>query len=775
MDPSALPLEKRNRNLPEPGNAGEQRLVPSLYVEPPRGEASAAPGYDNLVDYRYVLVRYKMTLLGFAAAGLVAAILISWAQTPLYRARTSLEIQDFNENFLDMKSVDPTSSTGNFTTAESYVETQMKILQSESLLERVIDKLKLHEVPPPTGWRALVSRVHRMLGLSGSSSLPEKEAFIRQAERHLTVSATGHSRLIEVLYESPDPKLAAEFANTLVSEFIEQSQEMRWRSTQRTAEWLTSHLDELKGKLEQSEGQLQDYASTTGLTFTSEKDNVAEVRLKDLQDELSKAEADRVAKEAKYEEARGKPSDSIPEMLEDPTLREYRLKLTDLQRQLVELSATLTPAHYKVQRVQAQITEMQLAAKMERDNILHRMGNEYAAALRRERLLAKARSEQEMVVADQSSKAIHYDTLKREVDSSRQLYEAMLQRVKQAGLAAAMRASNVLVIDPAKPPILPYRPNVPMNYALGLFSGVFLGLGFVLVRERLDRRIQAPGEAEVYLNLPELGAIPVADTPPSRKISDSLHWHRHTQTAPTGRELEPKLDDHPELATWKRKPSLLAECVRATMTSILLLPGKNGDHPRVVVLTSPCPNDGKTTVVSNLSIAMAEIGKRVLLVDGDLRRPRLHTVFGVSNSWGLSDLLWAETPLETAPISHLIRETKVSGLCLLPGGSPSSMVPSNLFYSPRMSRLLARLRREFDMVMIDAPPMIHLADARVLGRMADGVILVIRAGQTTTESVLFASRRFAEDGTRVLGTVLNSWDPNESSSYRYAYGYQGKY
>jgi capsular exopolysaccharide synthesis family protein len=170
---------------------------------------------------------------------------------------------------------------------------------------------------------------------------------------------------------------------------------------------------------------------------------------------------------------------------------------------------------------------------------------------------------------------------------------------------------------------------------------------------------------------------------------------------------------------------------------------------------------------------MAEIGRKVLLIDGDLRRPRLHQLFGVTNTWGLSDVLWAETPLETVPILHLVRETKVSGLSLLPAGSCRNVVPSTEFYSPRMLRLLARLRKEFDIVMVDAPPMIHLADARVLGRLADGVILVIRAGQTTSESALYASQRFAEDGTRVLGTVLNSWDPK--TSRRYGYGSYADY
>ena len=771
MKASEFPLGKTDRGSTELSLGAEQRPAVYRYVESPSAEGTAGAGYDSLMDYWQILIRHKKTLLGFALVGLAAALVISLVQTPTYRVRTSLEIQDFNANFLDTKSVDPTDSNGSYASPEAYVETQAKILQSESLLERVIDKLHLDQERPATGWRGFASRVQRMFAWSKSSQVAEKEELIRRAERNLTVRASGNSRLLEVMYESPDPKLAADFANTLVSEFIVQSQEMRWKSTQRTAEWLTNHLDEMKAKLEQSEAQLQDYARSSGLSFTSEKENLAESRLKEIQDELSKAQADRITNQSKFEEAKSKPADSLPEMLEDPTMREYRQKLTELQRQYVELSATLTPAHYKVQRVQAQINELSSEMQRERANVLRRIGNEYAAALRRETLLSKAHDEQQQVVADQSGKAIHYDTLKREVDSSRQLYEAMLQRVKQAGLAAAMRASNVLVVDPAKPPLLPYRPSYPMNSAIGLFGGVFLGFGFVLLRERLDRRISAPGEAQVYLDLPELGVIPLDEAAVSQQISNVLQPLRSTAALSPGSARKSPLGDCPELATWKRKPSLVAECARTTLTSILL-PSQEGDRPRVVVLTSASPGDGKTTVACNLSIAMAEIGRRVLLIDGDLRRPRLNKLFGMANSWGLSDVLWADTPLETVPLSHLVHDTEVCGLSLLPGGSCGGN-PANLFYSPRMSRLLTRLRMEFDMIMIDAPPMIHLADARVLGRFADGVILVVRAGQTTTESALLASQRFAEDGTRVLGTVLNSWDPKTSRGY--GYGSYGDY
>src|ERR1700723_388642 len=298
----------------------------------------------------------------------------------------------------------------------------------------------------------------------------------------------------------------------------------------------------MKANLEKSEANLQAYARSSGLTMT-EKENVTEGRLKELQDELDKAQADRVDKQAKFEEAKSKPAESLPETIDDPTLREFRMKLADLQRQLVELTATLTPEHYKVQRVQAQINELQSALEKQRTNVLRRVGNEFASATRREKLLQQSFIEQQKTVANQSDKVIHYDTLRREVESSRQLYDTLLNRVKQAQLVSAMRASNVLVVDEAKPPFLPAKPNVPVNSAVGLFCGIFLGLGFVVFRSRFDRSIQAPGDMQVFLNLPELAVIPMAG------VCDP---HGVPVRAALG---APYSNDCLELVTWKHKPT----------------------------------------------------------------------------------------------------------------------------------------------------------------------------------------------------------------------------
>jgi succinoglycan biosynthesis transport protein ExoP len=364
-------------------------------------------------------------------------------------------------------------------------------------------------------------------------------------------------------------------------------------------------------------------------------------------------------------------------------------------------------------------------------------------------------------------KSIQYGILKREVDSTRQLYDAMLQRLKEASIAAAMRASNIRVVDTARAPLSPYKPDATRNSALGVLAGLFLGVALVVMRERADRSIQEPGDSTFYLNLPELGVIPSAQAARHR-----LYYLRRKQIGEPAAPAETGLvksdgPDRVELASWQHKPSLVAESVRAILTSILFS-GDNGNRPRVLVVTSGSPKEGKTTVVSNLAIALAEVHQRVLLIDGDMRRPRLHEIFGVGNERGLSDILKENVALAESGVAGAIQETKLANLFLLPSG-PASNSASTLLFSRQMPGLLKDLQRQFDSILIDTPPMLQMPDARVLGRLADAVLLVIRAGHTTRDAAMAARQRFEEDGTPVLGTILNDWDPKSSGGSYYGY------
>jgi succinoglycan biosynthesis transport protein ExoP len=499
------------------------------------------------------------------------------------------------------------------------------------------------------------------------------------------------------------------------------------------------------------------------LLFTSEKDNVAEEKLRQLQEELSKAQVDRVARQSTYELVSSASPESLPEVLDDATLKDYQVKLTDLRRQLAELSSSLTPGHPAVKKVQAQIAALELARENERTNIIERIRNEFDSAQRREHLLAANYASQIHLMSEQAAKVTDYNILKREVDTNRQLYDSMLQNVQEASMTSALRASNIRVVDSAESPTLPYKPNWLLNSALGLFAGAFFGIAFVVAQDRADRTIHGPGDTTIYLDVPELGAIPSVQAGTSRLLG-----YLQTGKLLESKKLQSGGPWQVELITSNKNLSPLADAFRATLTSILYS-GENGNRPRIIVITSANPGEGKTTVACNLALALAEIGpsvlrQSVLLIDGDLRRPRLHQIFGVPNKWGLTDLLEGMTPPDGS--SETVFKTGFRNLFLLPSGSPASNI-SSLLHSPRAVAFLNRMRKEFHTVIIDAPPMLNLPDARVLGRLADGVVLVVRSADTIRYAAVAAKQRLTEDGTRVLGTILNQWDPTKTNQYTY--------
>ena len=744
----------------------ETRLrVRAQYTEAP--PAIEDPSSSLLLEYWDILRRRKGTLFLIAFLGLLLSVLLTLPQTPIYQARASLEIQSFNENFLNMRNVSPTDNDGPSSSPEVDLRTEVKIIQSESVLERVIAKLDLEKNLSHVKNSSRLSAWRNALGLSKSKPALSREDALRLVAGNLKILTEPNTRLVEILYDCPDPQLAADIANSLTHEFIQKNLEARVQTTQETGKWLTSQMEDVRIKLEKSEDELQSYANASGLLFTSEKDNVADEQFRQLQEELSKARADRIANQSKYELASTAPPESLPEVLDDLTLKDYQVKLTDLRRQYAELSSSLTASHPTVKKVQAEITTLESALEKERTSVIERIRNEFKSAQRRENLLAGNYASQARLISEQAAKVAHYNILKREVDTNRQLYESLLRDVQQAAMTSALSASNVRVVDAAKPPTHPYKPNLVSNAALGLLEGAFLGVVFVVVRGRADRSIQAPGETALYLDVPELGVIPLAQAENLRRFPYVPYFHK-------GRSLDGQEGENDggcsqvELVT-SRSHSILADSFQATLTSILCL-GENGDRPSILVLTSANPGEGKTTVASNLALALAEIGKPVLLIDGDLRRGRLHHIFQASNSWGLSDLL-AGKEISDGGGKWMVLRTSYQNLYLLPAGSVVSNISAKL-HSPRALEFLYRMRQEFYMVIIDTPPMLHMPDARLLGRLADGVILVVRSAQTAREAAAAASQRLMEDGSRVLGTILNEWDPRRASGYGYGYTYQ---
>ena len=526
--------------------------------------------------------------------------------------------------------------------------------------------------------------------------------------------------------------------------------------------------------LEQSEDSLQAYARKNDLIYTADKQNFSEEMLRQLQSELSQARADRVAKQSRYEVARSAAPETLADVVNDGNLRALQANLVDLRRQQAQLDALYKPDYSKVKKVLAQIPMLESTLERERKIIVDRIANDFQEAKRREDLLTSVYGGQVQVVSQDLEKSIQYNILSREVDTSRQTYESVLQLVKESSIVSALRASNVRVIDPARPPEKPRKPSVVLNGGVGLSCGLLFGVVLVIMRHRSDRTLQHPGDAAIALGLRELGVIPRVESAKPRR-SGSLVFaatpnFRIRCRVPglqgrvaNGRKLT-KLSM--QLATWQNQGSFVAGSFLAVLTSVLHSSG-NGVRPRVLVITSAEAGEGKTTAASNLAIAMAQTKDRVLLIDGDLHKPHMHEIFDLGNEAGLADLL-NQSSFDESLAAALVEMTAIPGLDVLTSG-PSGAAGSNLLFSRSLGGLGVWCRKQYDMVIIDTPPILAMPDARLVGRLSDAVLLVTRAGSTTREAALAACQRLAEDGTPLLGVILNDWNPRNSLNGYYSY------
>lgn len=484
-----------------------------------------------------------------------------------------------------------------------------------------------------------------------------------------------------------------------------------------------------------------------------------------VQEELSKAQADRLVKQARFELSLSAAADDLPEANES-SLRNLREQLTELRRKRAELITTYTENHSSVKKIDSQIAPLEAAAGTERRNVVNRIRNEYDGAVRREKLLTAKYEAQSKLVSDDAAKAIQYRILQRQVASNQQLYDAMLQRSKEATMAAGMRATAVRVIDAAKVPRAPYLPSLPLNLGLGFMSALCLAGGVVAIRVRTERALHGPGHAAAILNVSELGVIPMVPQNSAsavlgvgdlRRLPNAKVKLRLTGAAASSTShLLAGLEDN------------VLQSFRGVLTSIF---AAGAERPQIVVITSVNPAEGKTTVTGNLARVLAETGARVLVIDGDLHNPRIHRVFNLPNDRGLTNAL-AHEELTYESISGFVQQTPLPRLSVMTAG-PMQQPAGALLYSPALPALLECLREHFDTILVDSPPMRQIADARVLGRAADGIVLVTKADATTIDEIVAVRQRLTDDGTHVLGTVLNGWRAGRAGYYRYG-SYSGR-
>ena len=742
-----------------------QDLVPAnniLFQDPPR-PSQVVPNAESedvgdKIDPARLLRKYWLLLAALMILGAVGGFVSVVLSAPRYRSRLLVEVRNDNGNLPK----DLGGGAGEPQDNEINIETQISILRSPSFLKRGADRMQSETVPlAPTG-RDIFSRLRERIHPATQDPLQTAQTGTNVAISTFDARPIIKTRLIELTCESTSPDVAAGFLNSMGAEFQDDSSRSRMQTAQRTSEWLAAQLEDTKSKVQEAEEHLRDFVQASGNVFAGPSQDVTleDTRLLELKAELAKIQAERITKQARYERSqKNLPPEQLADILEDASLRNYQAQLEGLKREKAGLETVYTAKHEKVRKLDAQIASLQKAYQEEVSSVIGRLKSDYETSLRQERLLQAAYAAQSGRVGSEAGKAAQYNALKREVEMQRQMYQNLLVQQNQASMTSSVPVNPILIRERAAIPDVPYTPRPVLNISFGTILGGVLAAGLVFLRERMDRSIKTPGLSRRMFNAPELGVIPnLAQNGNGRRIAAGAH-------ALNGGDGEGAT----ALATWQNRPAFIAESFRGTLASILRNQASDKTQ-KMIMVTSAGPAEGKTTVVQNLGIALAETGRRVLLVDGDFRRPHLHREFSLSNEWGLIDLLTEDQPLSEYPPERLGVFTGLPGLSILPNRVSKNNV-SKALYSPRLRTILETLAKRYDMVLVDAPPLLSVADARIIAPLTDALILVLRCGVTNRESAMEAYQRIQEDGLTLLGTVLTDYDLSADRKRQYYYDY----
>jgi capsular exopolysaccharide synthesis family protein len=745
----ALQPRRSNNRDPEALEAIELPLV--------KGPQSVYPYFaeqeNPILRYWRILRKRKWVVLATLAIVFALSVIATLNTTRLYQATSKVAIFPENPNVLGFKDRENSPIDYDYDAA---LETQVAILRSDALAIKVIEAMHLDRDPRFTHARQVSPSTDAAIQVSRMEPDPSKTAsLLGTFGGGLNVQLIRNSRLIQVSYTHPDPRLAAEIVNTLVTTFIEENFRTKYESVTQTSEWLSKELADLQLKVQTSEEKLVRYQKDHSILGVDEKQNIVTARLDELNRELTAAQTDRFQKESNQRLAMaGDPASSTRVSPEGTSslLDRLREKEADLDTQYAQATTQFGSGYPKVTELSNQLKQVRDEIETEKTRMQDRIHDQYLASVQREDLLTDAFNRQKQEANQLNESAIEYSVLKRDAESNRQLYQDLLQRLKEAGVSAGLRSSNIRVVDVARTPTSPIAPDVRRNITLGFLFGLGLGIGLAFVLDSLDSTVRNMDEVSAISMLPALGTIPLQllSNGHSRKLLNT--------TVDEG-------SGSPSLVTYSRPKSESAEAYRALRTSILL--SAFGAPPKVVLVTSALPQEGKTTISANSALVLAQRGSRVLLVDADLRRPGIENIFGLRPRGGLSTLISGVDKLEDV----LLAFPPVPNLWILPAG-PLPPQPAELLSSTVMRDYIARWRNEFDHIIIDTPPCLSVTDAVVLSPEADRVILVARSGQTTKLALRRATEVLLQVNARVMGVVLNALNVHSAEGY-YIYG--GRY
>ncbi|HEV2381479.1 MAG TPA: polysaccharide biosynthesis tyrosine autokinase [Terriglobia bacterium] len=715
-----------------------RELIPSAAIEVSAVESAM---YSPLRAYWDILIKRRWTILTAVFVVFTLVTIFSFKMRPVYKATARVEIDAETPQLQSINDLyqNPLSD-------ETFLETQVRVLESDNLVWQTIEQLKLAGNP------AFAPR-----SLPATRGTPEasgtEEALVREFRKHLSVALALNTRMVEVSFESTDPDLAARVVNTLVKGYVEYNFRMKYDATRQASGWMEQQLDELKAKVEKSQQALVDYERQHAIVNVSDKQNVVEEKLEDLSRDLTSAQNDLSQKQSLYGLVQSNKA-QIATLAQNELLQRLEEKFADLRSQYVDALGQYGPNFPKVIRLSDQVSEMQALIDQERERTVQRIGSDYTAALGRVRLLADSVGREKVQVGDLNQLLIQHNILKRDFDTNQQLYDSLLQHLKDATVSAGLRATNIHVIDTARPPTIPVRPQKALNLSLGFMVGLLLGVVLAFVREGLDDSIKSAEDVERLIGVSSLAVIPAAGSVRAGAYG--------TPAKQNGSKAS--RNGTVALTVLKDSGSALAEAYRSLRTSVLFSTAPR--PPQTILVASAQPNEGKTCTSLNLALTLAQRGGRVLIIDSDMRKPSVARTLGLSNEKGLSGILAGAH----IPDDALQQVEGAPNLWVLAAG-PRSPNPVELLGSPAMEDLLSELRQRFDHVVFDSPPVLMVTDATVLSTLADGVVLVVEGGVTARGALVRAHRILVQAGARVLGVVVNKVQTQRGYYYGpYSYG-----
>ncbi len=701
----------------------------------------------HLRDYWRVILRRRWTIITFFLVVVTTVTISSFLMRPLYKANATIQIDKENPNVLYFKDVYAVERP-----EQDYYQTQYKILESHNLVRRVIRTLNLEKNPEFTGeeGKSLLQSIKEWIkGNINKEADVEgiNPGLIDRFLGNLDIKPIRGSRLVKIGYASHNPELSAIIVNNLTKSFLDLNIERRFDATQQARDWLEKQLDVMRAKVETSEERLNKYSKENEIIGLDEKQNIVSQRLVELSTALNQATAERINKEALFKESQAQDMDSYPAVINNPLIQKLKNDYSTLEAEYSQLSKVYKPEYPKMARLHEQMKNLKSSIEKETKKIILAIKAEYNAARKREEYLKSALEKQKAETLSLQQRAVQYNILKREVDTNRELYNGLLQRFKEIGVTAGSTMSNIQIIDRADVPKSPYKPKKKLNVILSVIVGLFGGIGLAFFMEYLDNTVKTDEDIERHIRLPFLGLIPHYSTEGGHKGNP-------------GPALSKEVTIVENVKSWK------SEAYRNLRTSILF--ASSGNPPKVIVFTSSRIGEGKTSTTMNTALTLIQTGVRVLLIDGDMRRSRLHTILDINNSKGLSDCLSGQKELE-----EIVSNSRFPNLKIITSGQRPPN-PSELIGSKKMRDLLNSITPLYDYIIIDSPPLLGLSDAVILSTLADGVIIVIKAGETTREAVQRARKRLADVNAKILGVVLNDVDimrPDYRYYYNYYYGY----